>query len=174
MRWDASVRMSIVIELYSPGDPWGVGFCRIWIMTSGSIGLSSDFFQSKSDSDCVGIWRNSDRITSDFIGFPRIPMKYESDSDREESATIISNSIGFLQKLSDFDEIGRGSDRFRSNLPVELNHLGSISPQLIPHHTNKMQPLSSSVYAKLQCEFPCYSLNSDLFLCGRMVPNGHI
>lgn len=76
-------------------------------------------------SEIGGFRRNSDRIWSAFIGFRQIPMKSESDSDWKESTTILSDPIGFLRKLSDSDEIRRGSDRFGSNLPVGLDHLGS-------------------------------------------------
>jgi hypothetical protein len=38
--------------------------------------------------------------------------------------TTVSDPIGFLWKMSDSDEIRLGSDRFRLDLQIGLDHLG--------------------------------------------------
>ncbi len=90
--------------------------------------MLSDSFQSESDSDFVGIRRNpmkseSDptRILSDSDEFRRNPGRIPTERN---PTTTVSDPIGFLWKMSDSDEIRLGSDRFRLDLQIGLNHLG--------------------------------------------------
>ena len=63
------------------------------------------------------------RISSDSVQFRQNPDRNPTERNR---TTTISDPIGFLCKMSDSDEIRRGSDRFRSDLQVGLNLLGML------------------------------------------------
>ena len=96
--------------------------------------MLSDSFQSDSDPDLVGIERNPMNFRSDPIRISSDSVQFRPNPDRNPTernpTTTISDSIGFLWKMSDSDEIRRGSDRKRSDLQVGLNLLGSIDVAL--------------------------------------------
>ena len=91
----------------SPGDPWGVGSCRIQIMAVGSdgvvvgfysVGIRHGFCRNSSESDEIHV--GSGQI---FMGFRRIPTKSVSDSDWKESDNNPIGSDRFLR-----EDVGSG------------------------------------------------------------------
>jgi hypothetical protein len=109
-----------------PGRFGLIGSDRAHIISVGSdrfvVGFRSGFGRDWTES-------NEIRIGSDlkFIGFRSIPTKSGLESDRKESDNNPIGSDRFLWKMSDSDEIRRGSDRFRLDLQVGLNLLGLYS-----------------------------------------------
>ena len=90
--------------------------------------MLSDSLQSDSDPNLVGIERNPTNFTSDPIRISSDSVQFRPNPDRNPTArnptTTLSDPIGFLWKMSDSDEIRRGSDRFGLDLQVGLNLLG--------------------------------------------------
>ena len=86
--------------------------------------LLSDSFQSESDSDCVGNRRIPTKFGSDLVSFHRVPSNSDEIRVGFRLKRIDHHSIGADRFFTEIVGFRRGSDRFGSNLPVGLDHLG--------------------------------------------------
>jgi hypothetical protein len=84
-----------------------------------SVGIRLRFRRNSSESDEIRV--GSGQISWGSVEFGRNPSRIPTERN---PTTTLSELIGFLWKMSDSDEIRRGSDRFRLDLQVGLDLLG--------------------------------------------------